>query len=68
LRGYEIERSRTRTGRKRGTPESCLGIQALDPVSVGAAACLLCIAGMVATILPARLATRADLLDALHAD
>jgi len=44
------------------------GIQALDPVSVAAAACLLCVAGTLATILPARRATRADPLDALHAE
>jgi len=44
------------------------GIEALDPVSVAVAACLLCVAGMVATILPARRATRADPLDALHAE
>ena len=44
------------------------GIQALDPVSVAVAACLLCVAGMGATILPARRATRADPLDALHAE
>lgn len=44
------------------------GIQALDPLSVAAAACLLCVAGMAATIVPARRATRADPLDALHAE
>jgi len=45
-----------------------LGIEPLDPVSVLVAASLLCLAGMAATIVPARRATRADPLDALHAE